>query len=336
VLLLMRELRELGVEQLGVVPAGSQLEARLRTDDLPVHGVGASHGGVRFSWAAGRLSRGADLVHTHDAGALAAGRWVSRLRRIPHVAACRVLAPRAPHLWSAAARIVAVSEIVREALVAAGVDPFRITVIHSGIDADEVRRLPPMVPPLRDRIAFPPERFLAGAIGSLHDFRNQRLVPQAAARARDIAWVVVGEGPERTAIEAAIAAHGVEENVRLMGAIADPRTALRELDVLVAPSEGEALGTGILEAMALDVPVFAAEDAGPAEILGPVHLETGVSFFPPGDAAALAAGVLRLAREPHLRKVVTASQRKRVADFSIETTVKATVALYHELARSPR
>lgn len=335
VLLLMRELREHKVEQVCVVPAGSQLEARLRTDDLPVHGVPGLQGGRgRFTWAAVRLGRGTDVVHTHNEGALSAGRWVSRLRRVPHVAACRVLSPRHPHRWSAADRIVAVSEVVREALVAAGVDPFRIAVIHSGIDAEEIRRLPPMVPPLRDRLGFPPDRFLAGAIGSLHAFRNQRLLPQAAARARDIAWVIVGEGPEHATIEAAIAAHGVEENVRLTGALADSRTALRELDVLVAPAAGEALGTGILEAMALDIPVVAADDGGPAEILQPVHLKTGASLFPPADPAALAALVLRLASDAELRTAVTAAQRKRVAEFSIRKNVRATIDLYGELSRS--
>jgi len=218
--------------------------------------------------------------------------------------------------------------------VAAGVDAFRIQVIHSGIDARETRGLPPMVPPLRDRIGFPPDRFLAGAIGSLHAFRSQRLVPQAAARARDIAWVVVGDGPERGRIEAAIAAHGVEENVRLIGASGDARTALRELDVLVAPAVGEALGTGILEAMVLDIPVVAADDGGAAEILQPVHRETGVSLFPPGDPAALAAAVVRLAGDAELRASLVSSQRKRAAAFSIGQTVHSTLALYRELTRS--
>jgi glycosyltransferase involved in cell wall biosynthesis len=334
--LLMREIRDQKVEQVCLTPEGSQLAGRLRTDDLPGFAVEHSRGpGLRFTRAAIRFARNADIVHAHGADALDAGRWASRWRKLPFLAACREVAPARAGRWVRADRVIAVSAAVRESLVSGGLDPHRIHVIHSGIDADEIRRLPNMVPSLRDRLGFAPGRFLAGAVGSLHEFRNHRLVPQAAARARDIAWVVIGDGPEQAAFEAAIAAHGVESSVRLVGGLTDPRTALRELDVLIAPAAGEALGTGILEAMALDIPVLAADDAGSAEILRPVFAETGIGLFPPGDADALAAAVNRLRNEPDLRARLVASQKTRAAAFSIEATGRATVTLYRELLARP-
>ncbi len=336
VLLLMREIRSQKVEQLCLTPEGSQLAARLRTDALPCHAVPHSWGaGLRFSRAAIRFARNADIVHTHTTNALSAGRWAARWRSLPFLAACREVSPSRAGQWVRADRVVAVSGTVRDALVSGGLDPARIQVIHSGIDGDEIRRLPPMVPSLRDRLALAPDQFLAGAVGSLHTFRNHRLVPQAAARARDVAWVIIGDGPEQAAIEAAVAAHGVESSVRLVGGLTDPRAALRELDVLISPAEGEAFGTRILEAMVLDIPVLAVDHAGPAEILRPVNAETGIGLFPPGDPDAVAAAVNRLRNEPDLRARVVASQRKRAAAFSIEATGTATVRLYRELTASP-
>jgi len=335
--LLMHEIHEQQLEQICLTPADSQLAARLRTESLPVHGVENSRGpGYRFTRATMRLAKNADLVHSHDAGALAAGRTAARWRGLPFLAACREVAPRRAKQWSRADRVVAVSAAVRDALVTGGLDEARIRVIHSGIDAAEIERLPHMIPSLRDRIGVPPDRFLVGTVGSLHGFRNQRLVPQAAARARDIAWVVIGDGPEQGAIEAAIAAHGVEASVRLVGGLTDPRTALRELDVLVSPAAGQALGTRILEAMAIDLPVLAADDAGSAEILGPVRAETDFGLFPPGDPDAVAAAVNRLRNEPQLRARVVASQKKRVSSFSIDATGKATVTLYREMMANRR
>lgn len=335
--LLMREIREQKVEQLCLTPEGSQLAARLRTDDLPGHEVEHSRGaGFRFTRAAIRFARNADIVHTQTADALGAGRRAASWRGLPLLAACREVAPSRAGQWVRADRVVAVSGTVRDALVAGGLDPARIRVIHSGIDGDEIRRLPPMVPSLRDRLGLQPDRFLVGAVGSLHAFRNQRLMPQAAARARDVAWVVIGDGPEQASIEATIAAHGVESSIRLVGGLNDPRAAVRELDVLVSPGAGEALGTRILEAMVLDIPVLAADDAGPAEILRPVHAETGIGLFPPGDPDAIAAAVNRLRNEPELRARVVASQKKRVAAFSIEATGRATVTLYRELTEGAR
>jgi glycosyltransferase involved in cell wall biosynthesis len=335
--LLMRALAGQKLEQVCVMPAGSPLEARLRAEDLPYEAVRGTEGpGARFTRAAIRRARGVDVIHSHDEGALSAGYWAARLRRVRWVATCRVLASETPLRWNRADRVIAISEAVRDSLVTSGVDAGRVQVIHSGIDADEIRRLPAMVPSLRDRLAFAPGRFLAGSVGSLHAFRNQRLVAQAAARARDLAWVVIGDGPEHHAIRAAIAAHGVEENVRLVGNIADPRTALRELDVVVAPATGEALGTGILEAMALDLPVLAADDAGAAEILGPVAAAAGIGLFRPGDPAALAAAVLRLQADAELRAGLIAAQRNRLAAFSIDRTARATLALYQQLAATGR
>ncbi|MGD8276940.1 MAG: glycosyltransferase [Gemmatimonadota bacterium] len=335
--LLMREIREQKLEQMCLTPAGSQLEARLRTEFLPVQGVEDSRGpGFRFTRVTMRLAKNADLVHAHDTGALGAGRTAARWRGLPFVAACREVAPDRALQWGRADRVIAVSAAVRDALVAGGLDEARIRLIHSGIDAGEIERLPNMIPSLRDRIGVPLGQFLVGAVGSLHGFRNQRLVPQAAARARDVAWVVIGDGPDQRAIEAAVAAHGVEANVRLVGGIMDPRTALRELDILVSPAAGEALGTRVLEAMAIGLPVLATDDAGPAEILGPVHTETGIGLFPPGDPDALAEAVNRLRNEPQLRARVAASQKKRVSAFSIDATGKATVTLYREMTANRR
>jgi len=335
--LLMREIREQKLEQMCLTPEGSQLAARLRTDALPSQTVEHARGaGIRFTRAAIHFARNADLVHTHSTDALGAGRWVAHWRGLPFLAACREVSPARAGRWGRADRVVAVSATVRDALIAGGLDPDRIRVIHSGIDGDEIRRLPHMVPSLRDRLGIRPDRFLVGAVGSLHEFRNHRLVPQAAARARDIAWVVIGDGPEQAAIEAAVAAHGVESSVRLVGGLTDPRTALRELDVLISPAAGEALGTGILEAMVLDIPVLAADDAGPAEILRPVYAETGIGLFPTGDPDALAAAVNRLRNEPDLRARVIASQKKRADAFSIQATGRATVTLYREMTASAR
>lgn len=330
--LLMREFRERALEQLCVTPSGSQLEARLRAEGLAVQGVPHSRGpGFQFARAVMRLARGVDVIHAHDTGALTAARWAARIRAVHVVAGCREMAPDPAIRWGDFDRVIAISDAVRSSLAARSIDPGRVRMIHSGVDQSEIKRLERLVPTLRDRLGFERQRFLAGAIGSLHGFRHYELVPQAAARAREIGWTIVGEGPRQSAIEAAIAAHGVEENVRTVGRVADPRRALLELDVLVSPAEGEALGAGILEAMVLDVPVVAADDAGPAEILQPVQDQTGAVLIPAGDGGALADAVRRLERDPALRTAVIASQRKRLAGFTARRTAEATIAVYREL-----
>jgi glycosyltransferase involved in cell wall biosynthesis len=233
--------------------------------------------------------------------------------------------------WNLAARVIAISDAVCRNLLDSGVREERIRKVHSGVDLHELATLEPASPTLRERIGIDRETFLAGTVGTLLGFKHQTMIAQAAVHSDGVAWVIVGEGPQRGTIERAIEENGVAGRVRLSGALPDARRYLEELDVFVFTSRGEALGTSILDAMARGVPVVAADDAGPAEVLRPVHERTGASLFPADDPGALASAVRRVRDEPALRQSMIAWQRERIQDFRIESTVDDTIAVYNEL-----
>jgi glycosyltransferase involved in cell wall biosynthesis len=330
--LLMRELATMGVEQLCLCPAGSPLHTRLIAERLPVRGVTWRRGSDprAFVAVASELGRW-QLVHCHDAHALQVALIPAKLRGRPVIAHRRVCFRTRPLKWNRAARVIAISEAVRAVLVESGVRPRIIRKIHSGIDVAEVRALDAPAQSLRSLLGIGPSEVLAGNVGTLLEFKNQTLIPAAASHAADTHWVIVGEGPRREVIEQAIAAAGVGERVRMTGALADARRYLRDLDVFVFTSKGEALGTSILDAMALDIPVVAVDDAGPGEILAPVHASVGASLVPPDDAAAFAHAVERFRGDEGLRSRVLAAQRRRLDDFRIERTAEQTVGVYREV-----
>ncbi len=335
--LLMHGLAAHGVEQLCLCPQDSPLETRLRAERLPVTSMrwsGGADPGVAL--AIFRLAKGRDVIHAHDAHALQLGLAGAKLRSVPIVAARRTHFSMRARKWNMATRVIAVSETVRQRLLECGVRDEKISVIRSGIDVAEVENLRHASPGMRTRLGIRADAFVAGTIGTLLDYKHQTIIVQAAARARDIHWVIVGEGPERANIASAIQAHGVAANVRLAGALTDARPWLREMDAFAFPSKGEALGTSMLDAMASGVPVVAADDAGPAEVLGPVHERTGASLFPLDDAGALAAAVRRLRSDPALRQRIVALQRERLREFRIERVVEETLALYREVAAGRR
>ena len=330
--LLMRHLAGAGIEQLCLCPAGSPLAARLERERLPVHTLTWRRGTDPRAFAAiARAVRVFDLLHCHDAHALQLAIAPARLARRPVVAARRVCFRTSGMKWNLATRVIAISDAVRRVLVESGVDADRIRLVHSGIDADEVKRLEPGRPSLRERLGLGPDAFVAGNIGTLLEFKNQTLVPRAAAHAADLDWVIIGDGPRRAAIEAEIESHGVRAAVHMAGSLPDARRYLAELDVFVFTSLGEALGTSILDAMARGVPVVAVEDGGPAEILAPVHARTGASLVPPGDAAALAAAVRRVRDDVELRRRMIDAQHERVRDFGADATARATFDVYCEV-----
>jgi glycosyltransferase involved in cell wall biosynthesis len=330
--LLMRGLDDHGIAQLCICPAGSPLESRLRREGLPTLGVIWRSGSDPRAFAAiARTIGDWDVVHCHDAHAFQLAIAPARLKRVPIVAARRVCFRTRALKWNLASRIIAISDAVCRNLVDSGVREERIRKIYSGIDIEEVAALERSGPALRERIGVAPDEFLAGNVGTLLEFKNQTLIPRAAARADGTIWVIIGEGPRRGAIERAIAEHGVADRVRLSGALPDARRYLSELDVFVFTSKGEALGTSILDAMARDIPVVAADDAGPAEVLQPVHERTGASLYPGQDADALAAAVQRVRARPDLAREMIDRQRERLHDFRIERTIEETLAVYEEL-----
>mgnify|MGYP001327127828 CR=1 FL=1 len=328
--LLVSRLAGQGVHQLCICRAGSELDRRLRAESLPVEAVSMTSP-IAFARHIYTRASDYDLVHAHDAFALRASVIPARLRRRALLATRRTMSRTRPRAWRAPQRVIAVSDAVAHRLRTSGVRADRIRVIPSAIDVDEVISLPPASPTLRERLLLAPDAFVVGNVGPLLPVKHQVQIPRIAARLRDLHWVIIGEGPERPAILESIKAHGVGPNVRLPGRLPDARRYLQELDAFVFPSVDEALGTSVLDAMARGVPVVAADSAGPAEILRPVHDLTGVSLFPPDDADTAAAHIQRIREDAGLRRRVIGLQNQRVRDFRIERLVESTLRVYREV-----
>lgn len=332
--LLMHGLARAGVRQLCLCPRGSGLEARLEQESLPVVGIPwRGPGDARAILAVARRVREYDVVHCHDAHALQIAWLPGRLARVPIVASRRVHFRTSARKWNRVERVLAISETVRASLLEAGVDEDRIRLVPSGVDPAELASLPRLDPPLRQRLALPPGAKLVGNVGHLRRFKGQELIPRAAALLPDVHWAIIGTGPERERIEARVAEERVGDRVHLVGRIEDARRAIPELDLLVSTSTNEPLGTSMLDAMALGVPLIGADVAGSAEILGPVHDVTGNSLFAVGDAESLAARVRAVLASPDLARRMVEAQRARVRDFLIERTVSLTRDVYAEVTR---
>lgn len=333
--LLVRELARAGVRQSCLCPDESPLAARLGNLALPVMPVTWRSGSdPRALVAIYQAARDYDIVHCHDAQALQMALLPARLRGKRIVAARRVRFKTNAFKWNRADRVIAVSETVRQRLLEDGIDARRIVVIHSGTDLEETRAVKTLSPTLRSRLGIATDAFVAGSAAAFIAPKNLTLIPEAAARLPDVHWLLAGDGPERARVEAAIATHGVADRVHLLGWLADARAMLKELDLYVSTSVDDGLGNSITESLALRVPVIAANAGGPAEILAPIHEQTGAVLFEPRAAAALAATVERLRDDAALRAAVIAAQDARFNDFAIARTAAATVQLYYDLVKS--
>jgi glycosyltransferase involved in cell wall biosynthesis len=142
--------------------------------------------------------------------------------------------------------------------------------------------------------------------------------------------VLIGDGPQREELRIAARDLGVGGRVLVTGVTSDIAGWLAAADVLAAPSRNEGMGRAIVEAMALGLPVVAAEVGGIPAVVA--EGETGW-LVPPGDSLALAAALIELARDEPLRIKLGTAAVTRAEEFSIDVAHAAMRALYDEVAR---
>ncbi|MBC6981441.1 glycosyltransferase [Caulobacter sp. 17J80-11] len=148
--------------------------------------------------------------------------------------------------------------------------------------------LPAAVTALRRELGVGPKDILVGSVGRLHPVKGVDLLVKsfrqtAPANAR---LVVLGDGPERAALEAL--ADG-DPRVKLVGYVSEPAPWFRAFDLFAMPSRFEPFGIAALEAMNAGARIVAADTGG----LGEVLRNTPAELVPPDDEAALASALTR-------------------------------------------
>lgn len=185
----------------------------------------------------------------------------------------------------------------------------KLHVVHCGIVPD---RYGAAVPGAGNRLVF---------VGRLAAVKGVPVLLQALAAARlerpDLHLTLIGDGPERPAIEAAARDHGLADAVTFAGyrSQAEVALALAQADMLVLPSFAEGVPVVLMEAMAARLPVIATRVGGVGELVA--EGAAGI-LVPPGDADGLSRAILRLAGDGGLRAQMGAAGRETVChDFDI-------------------
>jgi glycosyltransferase involved in cell wall biosynthesis len=180
--------------------------------------------------------------------------------------------------------VLVLTQPAAEAAVEDGVDPARVHVVPSGFDPQLFAG--PFDDPTPD---VPHPRVLFA--GRLADQKRPLdAVAAHALMAPDVHLVVVGDGPLRARVEAAVAASPARDRVHLLGLAPHEQVPahLRHADVFVLPSQYEELGSVLVEAMASGLPVVANRVGGIPALVR--HRVTG-RLVQRGDVAGLAAAL---------------------------------------------
>jgi glycosyltransferase involved in cell wall biosynthesis len=225
-------------------------------------------------------------------------------------------------------RVCSVSSDLRQHMIAEGFPARRVQVVYNGIDPGH-RPSSAERKAARAALGIPNGAFVVGAIGRLDPVKNLPMFLEAHAllhKRHDHAFaVVVGDGPERAALERRAAELGIRASVSFTGYRSDARALLPGFDAYLNCSRYEGVSLTILEAMAATLPVVATAVGGNPEVV--IDRETG--FLVPERAHAIADALGALARSARRRQAMGDAGRWRVVrHFSIARMVDDYAAAY--------
>jgi glycosyltransferase involved in cell wall biosynthesis len=231
-------------------------------------------------------------------------------------------------------RLIAVGPEVRDDLVALGVAPAeKFSVIRLGIDLESRVRADERRAELRRLFGIPEERFVVGWIGRMTAIKRVPDLLDAFKRLRDLGveatLCLVGDGPDRIAVEEQASALGIVRDTLFVGYQRDVAAYYAFFDTLVLASANEGTPVVAIEALAAAKPVVATRVGGVPDVV-----EDGKDGYlvDVGDIAALTDHLARLAQDVELRRRAGEHGRDRVVPrYRVERLVDDVDRLYREL-----
>jgi glycosyltransferase involved in cell wall biosynthesis len=278
-----------------------------------------------------------DIVHTHSTADSWAASAAARLsRRRPKVVRTRHLSAAFNNRWIytfMADRVVTVGGSTRQYMIQEkGIPAEKVLTIPTGVDLTvfdpgRIRE------DFREELGIPAAAPVFGTVSVFRRLKGHQYLLEAARKILDAVpqarLLLAGEGPQDKNIRRKIEELGIGNRVILPGFQDDIPRFLNTLDVFVFPSLQEALGTAVLEALAMKKAVVASRVGGIPEII-----EEGKSglLIDPQNPSAIAEKVITLLQNPELRRAMGEQGRRRVETrYDNRQMVRRLEDLYREI-----
>jgi glycosyltransferase involved in cell wall biosynthesis len=283
---------------------------------------------------------GIDVVHSHKFGANIGAVVLGRLAGVPVVAhehglrhglsRTRRLADRHV-IGRLAAVVLCVSEADRHRLVTTeGLPDQKVRLIRLGIPAPEAPSIAPA--DARGELGLDPAGVVVVATAMLRPEKRLDILLAAVARiepACNLTVVIVGDGPERAALEAQAALLDLGSRVRFLGARTDVARVLAAADIGVLCSDREGTPLALLEYMQAGLGIVATAVGGVPDV---IRDDVEGLLVAPGAPDALARAMSRLAADRDLRQRLGDAARSRCAtEFDISTLAGSLERLYRSV-----
>jgi glycosyltransferase involved in cell wall biosynthesis len=215
----------------------------------------------------------------------------------------------------------------------------KISVQHNAI-----RRQPPVssdaIETLRKRLGIGKSERVVLSVGRLSREKAHQDLIEACKSLREtkpeVAFklIIVGDGPERSRLEAAVESKESKASVIFTGQVNDVHSFYAIADVFVLPSHSEGSPNVLLEAMAANLPIVATAVGGVPEMLAD---HESALLVPPNDPPSLATAISSLLGDKVLvQRLVTNAGALVDTRFDPETYARSLIKIYREVIERRR
>ncbi len=345
VLLLLRGLRRRGHDVILAAP-DAPLASRVLSEGIPWLPLGAGGeldlgAGARLAGQLGAFAP--EALHAHTARAHTLARDAGARLSVPVLVSRRVLAPVGTNPFSrrkygrGVARYLCISRAVMDVMLGGGIPAELLALVPSAVDVRALAAIRERVARdaaevrLRELIGAAPDAVVVGAVGAMTREKGVEVFAAAAIEALrampECHAVWIGDGPERSRLERARAASGLGGRLAVLGRREDAHELLAQLTLFVSTSRHEGLGTAVLEAQALGVPVVVTDSGGVRDAV-----EDGVNGRIVREPGSVGRALIEMLGDPGLRQRWSRAGLASVEAFDADLMVERTLAEYSSVA----
>lgn len=320
-------------------PAGAKIYEEARLRGVPAVALPVGRKNLRGVLALHRWLRNnpADILNTHSS----TDTWLAALASLlpgeqaPIVRTRHISAPipnnRATRwLYQSATRhIVTTGEKLRQQLIDDnGYKPENITSVPTGIDTS--RFIPGDKRLVRRQLGLPEEGTIIGIVATLRSWKGHTYLLDAFTALGDPTahLLIVGDGPQRDALQKKVAELGLQERVIMPGNQRDVLPWLQAMDIFVLPSyANEGVPQALLQAMLCALPIITTPVGS---ILDALQNGKNGLIVEPKNAAPLQQALKRLLQEPELRLALGEHARiDGLEKFGLQAMLDKMEAIFH-------
>lgn len=343
---LHKKMNEKGCNSKFICQPGSQLEQNCIKDGLSHHPI-RIHGELDIfagKKIAGLCSKeGFNILHLHDAHAMATGLWASLfkpdlkligVRRVDFNIKKNIFS-RYKYNSKRMTKIIAISNEIKRVMLEDGISEEKIEIIKSGVDINKYSHIE-KTDFLSRKYQIPENAFIVGIVAALAGHKDYPTLLKAAEKVisknKNIFFVALGDGPDKESILKLASELDLKNRFIFTGFQKDVGNHLKNFDVFVLSSHKEGLGTSVMDAMAAGIPCLCCRSGGIPELIN--HEKTGI-LVEKRDFQALSREVIKLYNDNDLRSKLAANAKNKSVNFSIDITVKKNIELYEKIIGLP-